>query len=145
MTHLLGPMKFEENNANSTGIDHRWSQNIYIHIFLNTYTAELLKINDATTASDDVLEIIVKELSKISKDNRLKENWITTIKDLREVTTPDSWIKWNLLMKLVEELRSGIHSEKGIYLLSYLFSILSSIFILSKANFSSFPGCQISL
>ena len=54
MTNLLAQMKFEENNANSTGIDHRWSQNI--HIFLNTYTAELLEINDATTASNDGLE-----------------------------------------------------------------------------------------
>jgi hypothetical protein len=73
----------------------------------------LLEISENTTVNH-LLEIISKELPKdVSKDNRLKENWIPTVKDLREVTTPDSWIKWNLPMKLAVELRLRIHSEKG--------------------------------
>jgi len=72
----------------------------------------LLDISDNTTVNH-LLEIIGKELPKdVSKDNRLKENWITTIKDLREAIR-DSWIKWKLPMKLAEELRLRIYSEKG--------------------------------
>ena len=105
-------------------------QNIYTYLEYLHFIG-LLEISDNTTVH--LLEIIGKELPKdVSKDNRLNENWIPTVKDLREVTTPDSWIKWHLLMKLAEELRSRIHSEKGICVLVilFIFSILSSIFFL---------------
>ena len=98
-------MKLEINEANSTGIDHRMSQiSEYLH------PTELL-INEATIAVNG-LEIIVKELSKVPKCNEvIKENWVTTVKDIKE-ETPDSWIKW--------ELRS--HSEKGILLFYHILS-----------------------
>ncbi len=104
LTNLLGTMRLEINEANSTGID-RMSQ-IPELTFI-----ELLKINEATIAVNG-LEIIVKELSKVPKYNEvIKENWVTTVEDIKE-ETPDSWIKW--------ELRS--HSEKGILLFYHILS-----------------------
>jgi hypothetical protein len=75
-------------------------------------SAGLLEISENTTVKH-LFEIIGKKLAKdVSKDNRLKENWVTINKDLREAA-PDTWIKWNLLTKLAENLRLRIHSEKG--------------------------------
>jgi hypothetical protein len=120
MSNLLGLMKLEEDNADSAELSKIIDATELLKISDATEllkisdATELLKISDATTASNDGLEIIVQELSKISKDNRLKDNWITTVKDLREVTT-DSWIKCNLKIGsekdflVVQSLRDSVH------------------------------------
>jgi hypothetical protein len=71
-----------------------------------------LKINGTPSTVNDILKIIGKGLFKdVSKcNNALKENRVTTVKDLRE-GTPDSWAKWNLPTKLSDELRLKTHSE----------------------------------
>jgi hypothetical protein len=100
-------------------------------------SAGLLEISENTTVKH-LFEIIGKKLAKedVSKDNRLKENWITTIKYLREVTTPDSWTKWKLLKRLAE-LRLRIHSEKG-FLIDQ--SLLDSVYYV--ADLSDMAKCE---
>jgi hypothetical protein len=69
---------------------------------------EPLEINDKTSV-DDLLEKIGKELEKDTSMYKeiLKQNWVTTVKDLRDANT-DSRNKWNLPTKLADVLRSKI-------------------------------------